>query len=119
MNIPIKFRAKEIIKGEYVYGDLIHCGDDVCIREHTTVDMFLTHEGDTKVDPGSVAQLLGYDVGGNEIYEGDLLISGDGTDYGTARLAPAFAVGESAAFNLTPDFIKSRHITLREGDGNA
>ena len=70
-GIPIKFRAKETIKGEYVYGDLIHCGDDVCIREHTTVDLFLTHEGDTKVDPDSVAQLLGYDVDGAEIYEGD------------------------------------------------
>ena len=69
---PIKFRGKRIIDTSIlVHGDLRHDDDEIFISGWV-------------VDPESVAQLVGYDCDGNEVYEGDT-IEFNGCTY-TARL---------------------------------
>ena len=60
-GIPIKFRGKRIDGNGYVYGDLEHK-----YSRDIWIDCF-------EVYPESVAQLVCYDVAGNEVYEGDQL----------------------------------------------
>jgi len=73
MKRPIKFRGRCIGNGTFVYGDLTHNFDDVYVNGW-------------QVKPESVAQLVGYDANGNEVYEGDELISIDGDYEDTAKL---------------------------------
>ena len=62
--VEIKFRGRDVKTGELVYGSF--CRPDGIIPdwnpniEHT-------------VEPGSVAQLVGYDKNGDEVYEGDVV----------------------------------------------
>ena len=74
MKIPIKFRGlhKDVETGEsrYVYGYFVsidgssHIIEDRPKLAGTTIYL---------VNSGSVAQLLGYDKNGEEVYEGDIL----------------------------------------------
>ncbi len=57
MDIPIKFRGKDIATDEYVYGDKIVQG------------VLYQRIGRTLVKNGSVQQLAGYDKDGNEVYK--------------------------------------------------
>ena len=81
----IKFRGISIdetpasLKGKYVYGDYLtpwETGRGTQIR--VTKDDHVNEYGETvaycykiEVDPESVAQLIGVDKNGNEVYEGD------------------------------------------------
>lgn len=56
----IKFRGARVNTGELVFGDLRHDGG------HIYID-------DKRVNPASVAQLVGYDRNDSEVYEGDTL----------------------------------------------
>ena len=68
---PIKFRGRSMLDGEWLYGDLIHgYANSLAIIGKTE-----TH----CVVPETVAQLVGYDKHGNEVYEDDELISDIGT----------------------------------------
>lgn len=83
-----KFRGKEIKTGKFVYGDLVnsHSGKTL-INERTTVAA-------KYVDPETVAQLVGYDRNGAEIYEGDLIRSHFGSScYATFRHYAGIADG--------------------------
>lgn len=88
-SIPIKFRGKEAIKGgNYIYGDLVTREGGAAIRVRENHNLFDLHEYEVAVVPDSVAQLVGYDANGNEIYEGDKLIDIDEKDVVSAEIYP-------------------------------
>lgn len=61
----IKFRGRRIDTGEFIYGDLLTGGKEFAIISDTLWAM---------VAPDSVAQLIGIDANGREVYEGDTVI---------------------------------------------
>ena len=77
---PIKFRGKRLDNGELIYGDILRYGKYViCIRSYHFPDKesFST----LPVYSNSVAQLVGYDADGAEVYEGDVVQAPDGESY--------------------------------------
>lgn len=75
----VKFRGIGI-DGKTYYGDLYHTRHEVGIH--------VIGDGVFEVKPETVAQLVGYDSNGAEIYEGDTLIDEKGFTY-TAFLQPS------------------------------
>lgn len=69
----IKFRGRAISDlfgvsvDKIVHGDLFHEWNKVSIFDEDDGDIY-------KVDPESIAQFVGHDSNGNEVYEGDTLI---------------------------------------------
>lgn len=78
----IKFRGKDIFTGEIIFGDLLDEGKEVFIRDRKS-----NKKTFVQVDPESVAQLVGCDCAGNEIYEGDKLITKVGVITYAANIA--------------------------------
>ena len=75
-DMEIKFRAKSLYNGEWVYGQYHTYGDGAFIAE----TKFESNNGKDwrvpaiEVDPGTVGQYIGlHDKNGREIYEGDRL----------------------------------------------
>ena len=62
-----KFRGRSVETGEYVYGDLIQDDNAVWIQEW--------NGGKVEVYSETVAQLIGKDKHGREVYEGDKVIN--------------------------------------------
>lgn len=69
----IKFRGIAKFRGRAIFGDL-------------TQDKRNVYVNDEAVYPDSVKQLIGYDMNGDEIYEGDPLISKIGTAEAFSRV---------------------------------
>lgn len=71
MKREIKFKAKSIYNGEWVYGDLLHQADG------THIFMGKGENGHTlcpRVDPSTVCRFTGMkDCKGREVWEGDIL----------------------------------------------
>ena len=65
----IKFRAKTW-SGHTVYGSYYHESADG-IEIHSIIDK---HGKESTVEPESVRQLVGFDVNGCEVYEGDTVV---------------------------------------------
>mgnify|MGYP007101845642 CR=1 FL=1 len=72
----IKFRGKRIENGEFVYGDLIQLQPVRIVNE----------EGEFPIQPESVAQFIGYDIDGDELYTGDHVAN---VDYGYSGVSLA------------------------------
>ena len=68
MNRTIKFRGRDAY-GKYRYGFYVECSGISYITEN--------HDGD-EVAPDTVAQLVGYDKNGKEVYEGDTIAGENG-----------------------------------------
>lgn len=79
-NVPIKFRGKAE-NGEYVYGDLMHGNYD-----ESVVHIKPRKKHPFYVYKNSVAQLVGYDADGNEVYEGDKIYDAEHDDTVIAEL---------------------------------
>lgn len=69
MKVPIKFRGRRPL-GEWIYGSYVK-GE----KYSYIID---TEHGQCIVEPESVAQLIGYDKNGEEVYSGDVLTLEDG-----------------------------------------
>lgn len=76
-NVPIKFRGQQLTADkDFVYGDLIQYPYDlpiIRVFDDEECKKGLYSFDDYEVYPESVAQLVGYDAEGNEVYEGDKL----------------------------------------------
>lgn len=72
----IKFRGVDINTGEFVYAELGQVSTEISDEylSFITDDMHL-------VDADSIAQLVGYDANGNEVYEGDELVGANGFEF--------------------------------------
>lgn len=79
-GIPIKFRGVNIATDKYVYGYY-----SVMYSPYITSSEKADEYSLYQVYPESVAQLVGYDVDGNEVYEGDVLKDFEDNSY-TATL---------------------------------
>lgn len=88
-GVKIKFRAKDD-RGKFVHGGYCH------------------------IDKDSLAQLVGYDVNHNEIYEDDELVDDDGNTYRVC-LTAMFINDKNGfiGFNLSPATVKLHGLTLK------
>ena len=73
MKRPIKFRGRDAY-GKLHYGDLWQRTDGMILFDHDETVW-------QRVHPESVAQLVGYDCDGREVYEGDFLVNDNGDGF--------------------------------------
>lgn len=92
MKRPIKFRGRDIDTGEFRYAELGQVSAELN-PEYLT---FITDDAYT-IDADSIAQLVGYDVDGNEVYEGDILVGNyEGADYEYVARTTVYAYSKPA-----------------------
>ena len=109
LNVPIKFRGVSIKDGRTVYGDLIQSeyrGAVIC--EIRAQDKHGYPRYETVRD--SIAQLVGYDDNGNEVYEGDIVYFNSGENNLSFRVSAGTLL--SACDGDAPDLvIKSGNLS--------
>ena len=100
---PIKFRGRDVHTGKYRYGDI------------TQTAIGILMDDGYEVASDSIAQLVGYDKNGNEVYEGDTVIEeyldGEVREH-VARLESMTQVPETAQFYFFP--FPAPFTTLKE-----
>ena len=90
----IKFRGLTL-EGKFIYGDYRHIG--FCPHIYKREQCYY-EERAVEVAPESVAQLVGIDSNGKEVYEGDVIVDQHGIEY-TAYLV-GIADGETEFIRL-------------------
>ena len=89
MKRKIKFRGRDINTGEVIFGDLRHIG----IRTYIFKEAQCYYDEELiEVDEDSIAQLVGFDRDGREVYEGDI-VADDIAEYVT-HLFPNIRISE-------------------------
>lgn len=112
-NVPIKFRGRDNISGEYHFGDYVTRPDGCAIRVQIQKNLLDMHEYEISVDPESVDQLVGYDANGKEIYEGDEVVQDSLLKFWLAKLCPCLKEYETPKHSLlTEQEIKSRRCRV-------
>lgn len=102
----IRFRGRDIETGEYVYAELGQVSAEIN-PEYLT---FITDDIHT-VDTESVAQLIGIDADGKEIYEGDYVeVVHDGKQYVYQAHLEGFATGNDGTYLTPKQLSKARRI---------
>ena len=109
-DIPIKFRGCDI-NGQYVYGLLTMKKN----RNSGKLSYAIAHgnftQGETiPVSENSIAQLVGYDDNGDEVYKGDVVTAEDGMEF-VATLEPKILWTNGAEKSLDFDF---ENVTLKK-----
>lgn len=98
---PLKFRARDFYTSEYRFAALGEIMGDLYPEMLT----FVTDEA-YNVDPYTVAQFVGYDSKGAEVYEGDILADENGGEY--------VATLQETAENQTAPRRLCNQLTLKE-----
>ena len=109
-GVPIQFRAKDVRTGEYVYGLPNVDGNGVF---RFIFDYHTNHQ----VDENTITQLCGYDADGKEVYGGDILVDGYGTEY-KVFMASMFAVSDKYALDLNPAMTALYKLKLKENNND-
>ena len=99
----IKFRGKRVDTGEFVFGDVAH----------TELGILMGYGFEVVSD--SVAQFVGCDLDGAEVYEGDIVTDGRGREF-VAKLMP---VGERSSKYVTTVKFAMNTLKLKTGENNA
>lgn len=103
MNRPIKFRGRDK-NGKFRYGDF------------NDIDLGTIF---ADVDEDSIAQFVGYDRDGNEVYEGDkILIDDAGEDEFFATCLPVGVNHWGGCFLHGGNFIFTKEFSLKEACQN-
>ena len=91
----IKFRGRGLKDKKLYYGSYVHT------MPQSSFPAIIDNGGFyNEVDPDSVAQFVGYDADGKEIYEGDKMISTINSDFETTAYLDVFPEQDS---ELRPD----------------
>ena len=100
-GVPFKFRGKSIEDGRIVYGRhlLQFSGSGIWIGDELSAFNY-------QVCPDTVAQLIGYDVDGTEIYDDDMLEDFTGDSYVVFLSTRVEGVLSKGDFEITPVDIK-------------
>lgn len=126
MKRAIKFRGRDYFTGETVYGDLqTHFRTDGYtksfiirtwekLEERISVapekSVIVPEYKEHPVAPDSIAQLVGYDSAGNEVYEGDELVNRNfQVDFFTAVLFDGVITDEGFSHDIPVEM-----LTLKE-----
>lgn len=83
MKRPIKFLGKRTDRDEFIIGEAVGLGGN-------SIGCWVSSYGNWElrwypVEPESIAQFVGHDKDGREVYEGDILVDKEGNGF-TARL---------------------------------
>ena len=96
---PIKFRGRDVHTGEYVYAELGQISEEI----NPGYLSFITDDDMYTVETDSIAQLVGYDKNGKEVYEGDIIVGSDGAEW-TAGLTSFVTSEDGFVHDIALDF---------------
>ncbi len=119
---PIKFRGISrgirYPKGKTFPKDQSHCGFYDGGWSMDAPNIFFEDEHGwnfVPVNPDTVAQLVGYDIAGNEVYEGDIVVSELGNEF-VAELRPMVTQKTPLGENVNLDIYKFK-LKGEKGNG--
>ena len=99
MKRPIKFRGRLWDTGEFVFGNFVTDDQEYLLK--FDADSFTCPARIFKIQKASIAQLVGYDKDGNEVYEDDEVVDENGLT-GTALLVSEVMGRKNGQFWFVP-----------------